>query len=80
MAGNINRDGTDIAWLRHGDELAIKMVVDLSDWSYLDYEEEEFDMFSKKQKGIAMFLTKQQALALIKDLQKEFAVELKADG
>ena len=77
MAGNINRDGTDIAWFRHGDELAMKMAVDLSDWSYLDYEEEQFDMCSKKQKGIAMFLTKQQALILIKDLQKEFETELK---
>ena len=51
MAGNLNRDGADIAWFKYGDELAVKMIV-----------------------------TKQQALELIKDLQKEFAEELKADG
>ena len=35
------------------------------------------DIKLRKQKAVAMFLTKQQALELIKDLQKEFAEELK---
>ena len=80
MAGNLNRDGADIAWFKYGDELAVKMIVNTADWDSWDYEEEVCDIKLRKQKAVAMFLTKQQALALIKDLQKEFAEELKADG
>ena len=32
MAGNLNRDGADIAWFKYGDELAVKMIVDTADW------------------------------------------------
>ena len=77
MAGNLNRDGADIAWFKYGDELAVKMIVDTADWDSWDYEEEMGDIKLRKQKAVAMFLTKQQALELIKDLQKEFAEELK---
>ena len=77
MAGNLNRDGADIAWFKYGDELAVKMIVDTADWDSWDYEKEMGDIKLRKQKAVAMFLTKQQALELIKDLQKEFAEELK---